>query len=425
MPPAMFRRTAEIAAPLGERRRWRDGIEGGAIVDACRGDWPAALDGIKEMRLSAARDGDQRYLLLAYREQAFLELQTGRFDDAARILPLIKAEIDRGIKAEELIARQDYHAIAGTLALERGDAEQRRRRGGCGAGCFEGSLGQRQPSPPLLDALPGRPHLSQSLAPPVGNGLGTTTDTARKADHRVSTAEAALERASDCRTIGLPGARRFGVAARAARSRAGGIGSVRYPVASALDMRYEAALAREGLLPCRSAQRRFTPWRSRDCRCWSSPGLVRAAPTAPVMSDRAARQHRHPRRRAPRRRSSARPADGRPRSIRRHLRRVPSLTNPALSLLPQAFPIFELPYWMTPASARRKDAAFQEDMAYSTFSGYYAIRLIDNITDRRRAEGAPGPSANGRIFSLALSPAVSQAFSGRPPILAGVPSRLE
>jgi hypothetical protein len=68
--------------------------------------------------------------------------------------------------------------------------------------------------------------------------------------------------------------------------------------------------------------------------------------------------------------------------LRRHLRRVPSLTNAALSLRPQAFPIFEIPYWMTPASARRKDAAFQEDMAYSTFSGYYAIRLIDNVTDR-------------------------------------------
>jgi hypothetical protein len=68
--------------------------------------------------------------------------------------------------------------------------------------------------------------------------------------------------------------------------------------------------------------------------------------------------------------------------LRRHLRRVPSLTNSSLSLRPQAFPIFEIPYWMTPASARRKDAAFQEDMAYSTFSGYYGIRLIDNITDR-------------------------------------------
>jgi hypothetical protein len=68
--------------------------------------------------------------------------------------------------------------------------------------------------------------------------------------------------------------------------------------------------------------------------------------------------------------------------IARHLRRVPSLTKPNISRPPQAFPIFELPYWMTPASARRNDAAFQEDVAYSTFSGYYAIRLIDNITDR-------------------------------------------
>lgn len=67
--------------------------------------------------------------------------------------------------------------------------------------------------------------------------------------------------------------------------------------------------------------------------------------------------------------------------LARHLRRVPSLRNSALSLVPQAFPIFELPYWMTPASVRHKDVSFQEDMAYSTFSGYYAIRLIDNVTD--------------------------------------------
>ena len=37
---------------------------------------------------------------------------------------------------------------------------------------------------------------------------------------------------------------------------------------------------------------------------------------------------------------------------------------------------------MTPRVGTDQMTAFQEDIAYSTFSGYYAIRLIDNITDR-------------------------------------------
>ena len=146
-------------------------IEGCAIVAACRGDWPAALDGIEEMRMSAARDGDQRYLLLAYREQAFLELQNGRFDEAERILPLIKAEIDRGIKAEEIVTRQDYHAIAARWHWSE-VMPSARRRGGCCAGRLNGPFRERQLRQPLLDDLPGRTDLSQSLAHPGGNGLG-------------------------------------------------------------------------------------------------------------------------------------------------------------------------------------------------------------------------------------------------------------
>jgi hypothetical protein len=68
--------------------------------------------------------------------------------------------------------------------------------------------------------------------------------------------------------------------------------------------------------------------------------------------------------------------------IERHLRRVPSLTRPTTSLVPQAFPSLALPYWMTPRAARIDDSEFLADIAYSTFGGYYAIRLTDNITDR-------------------------------------------
>ncbi len=68
--------------------------------------------------------------------------------------------------------------------------------------------------------------------------------------------------------------------------------------------------------------------------------------------------------------------------IARHLRRVPSLTRPTTSLIPQAFPSLALPYWMTRGAARIDESEFLADVAYSTFSGYYAIRLTDNITDR-------------------------------------------
>jgi hypothetical protein len=101
--------------------------------------------------------------------------------------------------------------------------------------------------------------------------------------------------------------------------------------------------------------------------------------------------------------------------IRRHLHRVPSLTNSALSLLPQAFPIFELPYWMTPASVRRKDAAFQEDMAYSTFSGYYAIRLIDNITDRDGPKELPALLPTAGYFHWRFLQPYLKYFPGRHP----------
>ncbi|MEO8678881.1 MAG: hypothetical protein ABI665_07535 [Vicinamibacterales bacterium] len=68
--------------------------------------------------------------------------------------------------------------------------------------------------------------------------------------------------------------------------------------------------------------------------------------------------------------------------LERHLKRVPSLTHPTTTLVPEAFPSLALPHWMTPSAARPGDSEFLADVAYSTFSGYYAIRLIDNLTDR-------------------------------------------
>jgi len=56
-------------------------------------------------------------------------------------------------------------------------------------------------------------------------------------------------------------------------------------------------------------------------------------------------------------------------------------TRPEQVLSVRAFPHFVLPYWLSPARARGADAEFQTDVIYSTISGYYSIRLCDNIAD--------------------------------------------
>ena len=58
---------------------------------------------------------------------------------------------------------------------------------------------------------------------------------------------------------------------------------------------------------------------------------------------------------------------------------VPTRTEQVLSV--RAFPHFVLPYWISPARARLADTEFQTDVLYSTISGYYSIRLCDNIAD--------------------------------------------
>ncbi|GIV98384.1 MAG: hypothetical protein KatS3mg057_3041 [Herpetosiphonaceae bacterium] len=48
---------------------------------------------------------------------------------------------------------------------------------------------------------------------------------------------------------------------------------------------------------------------------------------------------------------------------------------------PVAFPILLLPWWAEEAIAGRVDPALQESLIVSTMSGYYYIRLIDNLMD--------------------------------------------
>jgi hypothetical protein len=61
------------------------------------------------------------------------------------------------------------------------------------------------------------------------------------------------------------------------------------------------------------------------------------------------------------------------------LRDVP--TRPEHMFGARAFPHFVLPYWLSPARERIADAVFQADVVYSTISGYYSIRLCDDIAD--------------------------------------------
>lgn len=48
---------------------------------------------------------------------------------------------------------------------------------------------------------------------------------------------------------------------------------------------------------------------------------------------------------------------------------------------PLAFPTLQLPGWVARSLGGETDAAFQEDLAYSSINGYYFIRMIDNVMD--------------------------------------------
>jgi tetratricopeptide (TPR) repeat protein len=252
----LYRRTSEIADPLGERRRSMDAIEGCAIVAACRGDWHTALAGVEQMRLHAARDADQRYLLLAYREQAFLELQNGRLEEAERILPLIKAEIDRGMKAEELVTRQDYHGVAGTLALERGDAARAAAEADAGLAVSAGLSGSGSFANRYWTLfLIGRVYLIRWRCHDV---RGQDEDCSRKA----RTAYRLLKRLARAHPIAEPSALLIRGGSEwliGRRDRARGYWRRALAVASALGMRYEAALARSELLRSESPENPSIP----------------------------------------------------------------------------------------------------------------------------------------------------------------------
>jgi hypothetical protein len=95
------------------------------------------------------------------------------------------------------------------------------------------------------------------------------------------------------------------------------------------------------------------------------------------------------------------------RSVRRSQRRLrraaPTLAGHALGwmrglaggaepaayfLHPEAFPMLLLPWWLEEAMRGAPAVRFQEDLAYSTISGYYVVRMIDDMMDGERTPGA-------------------------------------
>jgi len=112
------------ASRIGDRRRWRDGVENAADIEACRGNWKQALVGLAAVFDAAKQDKDQRYVVMACRERAYCNLQLGDLDAVDASLLLMKAEIERGLGTEELPSRLDFHAFAATISLERGDFTQ-------------------------------------------------------------------------------------------------------------------------------------------------------------------------------------------------------------------------------------------------------------------------------------------------------------
>ena len=78
--PMSWRRPSRI----GDRRRWRDGVENAADIEACRGNWKEALVGLTAMFDAAKQDKDQRYMVTACRERAYCNLQLGDLDCCRR-----------------------------------------------------------------------------------------------------------------------------------------------------------------------------------------------------------------------------------------------------------------------------------------------------------------------------------------------------
>src|SRR6187399_834062 len=56
----------------------------------------------------------------------------------------------------------------------------------------------------------------------------------------------------------------------------------------------------------------------------------------------------------------------------------------AYFLHPEAFPLVLLPWWLESTIHEPRSAGFQRDVVYSSVSGYYFVRMIDDLMDHDR-----------------------------------------
>jgi class 3 adenylate cyclase len=124
----------------GDRRRWRDGVENLAVIEACRGRWKEALVGLTAMFDSAKDDKDRRYMLMASRELAYCRLQLGDLDAVYESLSWLKGELGRDLGTEELPTRLDFHAFGATIAIERRDFVEATKEADAGMKAIVGIL---------------------------------------------------------------------------------------------------------------------------------------------------------------------------------------------------------------------------------------------------------------------------------------------
>ena len=93
-----------------------------------RGNWKESLNGLAgDVRSPPNKLETRDIWCWPTRERAYCHLQLGDLRAVEGDLRLVSEELDRGLAAEELPTRDDLHAIAATLALERGDFGQAAR----------------------------------------------------------------------------------------------------------------------------------------------------------------------------------------------------------------------------------------------------------------------------------------------------------
>ena len=151
------------ATRIGDRRRWRDGVENAADIEACRGNWKEALVGLNAVFEAAKQDKDQRYMVMACRERTYCNLQLGDLDAVDASLLWIKGELERDLGTEELPTRLDFHAFAATVALERGDFAQAAREADAGMKAIVEISGKSTSSYHVLVHVSDRPRFRQFM----------------------------------------------------------------------------------------------------------------------------------------------------------------------------------------------------------------------------------------------------------------------